>query len=52
MIAIATLCVCCAILALLLVYPAYARLMAGIMARQLEEKAPRGDKNYGGWIDE
>lgn len=38
MIKILTFIVCCVILVLLLFYPAYARLMAEIMARQLDEK--------------
>lgn len=40
MIEVATLAVCCLILIIVALYPAYARLMAGIMANQLEEKAP------------
>jgi hypothetical protein len=41
MIAVLTFAGVCAILVLLLLYPAYARLMSEIMARQLEEKEPK-----------
>lgn len=40
MIEVATLAVCCLILIIVALYPVYTRLMIGIMANQLDEKAP------------